>query len=439
MTDQPPPELRLGVVGVGQRAGLAALADRPGRARVVSCADPAERGRADARTLFGPGVRLHERYEDMLEDDLDAVFVLTPDDLHTAPALFFLEAGVAVFAEKPLAITLDDCDRVLTTAARTRTRLYVGHNLRHLPVLRTMRRLVTEGAIGTVRAVWCRHFVGHGGDYYFKDWHAERARTTGLLLQKGAHDLDAIHWLAGGSARTVTALGDLAVYGADTHRRSAPQGSRRVQDWFDEGVWPPSRLRDLNPVVDVEDISMVLTRLDNGVLTSYQQCHFTPDYWRNYTVIGDEGRIENLGDGIEETRRSSRSGTGAAPATAPRPTAPSGPRVPRARTPLTAARTRPSSTSSCASSRTAPPPTPRPSPPGKRSPRASRPPSPCARAAPPSRCPPSPRTWPTTSPATSPVHAARPPGPPDPSHPPPSPEGAETRPRAHRGAPACRS
>ncbi|MFJ2163536.1 Gfo/Idh/MocA family protein [Streptomyces sp. NPDC087856] len=299
MTDQPPPELRLGVVGVGQRAGLATLADRPGRARVVSCADPAERGRADARTLFGPGVRLHERYEDMLEDDLDAVFVLTPDDLHTAPGLFFLEAGVAVFAEKPLAIALDDCDRLLATAARTRTRLYVGHNLRHLPVLRTMRRLVTEGAIGTVRAVWCRHFVGHGGDYYFKDWHAERARTTGLLLQKGAHDLDAIHWLAGGSARTVTALGDLAVYGADTHRRSVPQGSRRVQDWFDEGVWPPSRLRDLNPVVDVEDISMVLTRLDNGVLTSYQQCHFTPDYWRNYTVIGDEGRIENLGDGIE--------------------------------------------------------------------------------------------------------------------------------------------
>ncbi len=57
----------------------------------------------------------------------------------------------------------------------------------------------------------------------------------------------------------------------------------------------------------------------------------------------------------------------------------------------------------------------------------------------PSRCPPSPRTWPTTSPATSPAHAARPPGPPDPSHPPPKPEDAEARPRAHRGAPACRS
>lgn len=37
--------------------------------------------------------------------------------------------------------------------------------------------------------------------------------------------------------------------------------------------------------------------LDNGVLASYQQCHFTPDYWRNYTIIGTKGRIENFGDG----------------------------------------------------------------------------------------------------------------------------------------------
>ena len=55
--------------------------------------------------------------------------------------------------------------------------------------------------------------------------------------------------------------------------------------------------------------------LDNGVLASYQQCHFTPDYWRNYTVIGTEGRIENFGD--ERARRSklwNRRHQGAAPA-----------------------------------------------------------------------------------------------------------------------------
>jgi predicted dehydrogenase len=54
----------------------------------------------------------------------------------------------------------------------------------------------------------------------------------------------------------------------------------------------------MHPILDVEDVSMMLMRLDNGVLASYQQCHYTPDAWRNYTVVGTEGRIENFGDGI---------------------------------------------------------------------------------------------------------------------------------------------
>jgi predicted dehydrogenase len=310
------PELRVGVVGVGQRAKLATHAQAPGVARVVACADPSVRGRARARELFGDDVAVYEDWHAMPADDLDAVFVLTPDDLHAAPALHFLSAGVAVFVDKPMAIALADCDELLATAARTGTRLYIGHNLRHLPMLRRMRALIEDGAVGEVKAVWCRHFVGHGGDYYFKDWHAERAHTTSLLLQKGAHDLDVIHWLAGGYSRQVVALGGLTVFGDNPHRRplagfddpgsdagpdigSGIGSGALMADWFDLGAWPPSELRNLNPVIDVEDLSLMLTRLDNGVFTSYQQCHYSPDYWRNYTVIGDAGRLENFGDGID--------------------------------------------------------------------------------------------------------------------------------------------
>ena len=54
-------------------------------------------------------------------------------------------------------------------------------------------------------------------------------------------------------------------------------------------------------MVDVEDIGMIQMEMHNGVLASYQQCHFTPDYWRNYTIIGTEGRIENFGNGEDGT------------------------------------------------------------------------------------------------------------------------------------------
>ncbi len=167
--------------------------------------------------------------------------------------------------------------------------------MRHMPVVVQMRELIRAGTIGEVKAIWCRHFVGNGGDYYFKDWHSQRANTTSLLLQKGAHDIDVIHWLAGGYTRKVSAIGDLAVYGDVASRRD--NTDRRMRDWFSLDNWPPTAQTDLAEVIDVEDISMMQMVLDNGVLASYQQCHFTPDYWRNYTVIGTKGRIENFGDG----------------------------------------------------------------------------------------------------------------------------------------------
>jgi len=166
--------------------------------------------------------------------------------------------------------------------------------MRHMPVVTQMRDLITSGAIGEVKTIWCRHFISHGGDYFFKDWHAQRRYVNGLLLQKAAHDLDVIHWFAGAYTRSVSAFGTLAVYG-DVADRASHDGEL-MPDWFSDGNWPPLAQKGLSPDIDVEDLSVVNMTLGNGVIATYQQCHFTPDYWRNYTVIGTEGRIENFGD-----------------------------------------------------------------------------------------------------------------------------------------------
>ncbi|MGO2021063.1 MAG: Gfo/Idh/MocA family protein [Brachybacterium tyrofermentans] len=303
-------DLKIGVVGFGARGGLARHAHQPGEgSRVTVVADPTPRSKDSARELFGDDVATVDDVDQLLaEHEVDAVMILTPDFAHAEVALKTLAAGIPTFSEKPMAIRVEDTDAMLALAMEKRTRLFVGHNMRHMPVIRQMKAIVDSGRIGRVRAIWCRHFVGTGGDFYFKDWHADRSKATSLLLQKGAHDIDVIHWLAGGYTRRVSGIGDLAVYGDVTDRRD--NSDRRMWDWYDEDNWPPTEQKELNPVVDVEDISMLSMTLDNGVLASYEQCHFTPDYWRNYTVIGDAGRIENMGDGsgdqihIWESRRS---------------------------------------------------------------------------------------------------------------------------------------
>lgn len=291
-------DLRIGIIGFGLRAGLAHHAHRPGEgSRVVAVCEPRSARRASAIEKYGAELRFFDTVEQLLDAELDAVFVLSPDHLHEEHTITALAAGVSAYVEKPLAITTEGCDRILAAAKATGAKLYVGHNMRHMPVIQTMRDLIVEGSIGAVKAVWCRHFVGNGGDFYFKDWHAERAKGTGLLLQKGAHDIDVIHWLAGGYTRRVNAMGALTVYGEITDRRADHEykDGHRWEEY--QRNWPPLAQTGLNPVIDVEDLSMVNMALDNGVLATYQQCHYTPDYWRNYTVIGTEGRLENFGNG----------------------------------------------------------------------------------------------------------------------------------------------
>lgn len=288
--------LRVGVVGVGQRAAITRHVEATAvPASLVAAADPTEAGRTRAVGLFGPGTLVVPSHADLIEQaDLDAVIVTSPDWTHAEIAIDLLRAGVAVYLEKPMATTLEDADAILLAAAETGTPLYVGHNFRHSAVVQALAGVVARGEIGEVKAVWCRHFVGNGGDYYFKDWHADRTKVNSLLLQKASHDLDVIHMLAGGYTRRVVGMGQLAVYGQVTDRRD--RSGELMTDWFSYDNWPPLAQTGLNPTVDVEDVSMVLMTLDNGVMASYEQAHFTPDYWRNYTVIGTEGRAENFGD-----------------------------------------------------------------------------------------------------------------------------------------------
>lgn len=288
-------ELRIGVIGVGGRGGLAGFAHNPGAGtRLVAGADSNPGALVNFQKQYQPDFVTDDYRQLLARDDVEAVFICTPDFLHEEMAVAALEAGKAVYLEKPLAITIAGCDRILRAARDHQAKLYLGHNMRHMHFVRKLKELVTAGAIGEVKAGWCRHFVGYGGDFYFHDWHADRRNTLGLLLQKGTHDIDVLHWVCGGYARRVVGMGGLTVYGRAQEREAqSPPAERR---WTLD-TWPPLSIQTLNPVVDVEDVSQVLLELDNGVFCSYQQCHYTPDYWRNYTIIGTEGRLENFGNG----------------------------------------------------------------------------------------------------------------------------------------------
>ncbi|MBR7104233.1 MAG: Gfo/Idh/MocA family oxidoreductase [Lentisphaeria bacterium] len=288
--------LKIGLIATGGRGRHGFEAHRPdqGIEIIAGCdIDP------EAQKFFHeqyPEALLFDDYRDLLKvKEIGAVIIATPDYLHEEMAVASLEAGKAVYLEKPMAITIEGCDRILETAMRTGSKLFIGHNMRHFPVVLKMKEIIDSGLIGEIQVGWCRHFVNYGGDAYFRDWHSEQRYSNGLLLQKGAHDIDVMHWLMGSYTKSVVGMGMLSVYNRCERRSPETKGCAR---WKIE-QYPPLEQTGFSPIIDVEDHSMVMMQLENGAQMTYMQCHYTPDAERNYTFIGTKGRVENIGDSGE--------------------------------------------------------------------------------------------------------------------------------------------
>ena len=140
--------LRVGFVGLGrvfdlnvrgylghEEAEIAALCD----------ADPALLAR---RAAEHPGARATGDFAEMLRGDLDLVEILTPHPLHEAMTVAALGAGAHVSVQKPMAMSLDACDRMIAAAQAAGRHLKLFENFVFYPPLVRMRALLRAGAIG---------------------------------------------------------------------------------------------------------------------------------------------------------------------------------------------------------------------------------------------------------------------------------------------------
>ena len=135
--------LNIGAIGYGARGNILPHAHRPDEGvAVVAAADVNPKALERFKSNYGADTRTTQDWRDLVaDDDIDAIFVLSPDYLHEEHAIAVLRAGKAVFLEKPMAITTEGCDRILAAAIESGSRLYVGHNMRHMSFTQKMKEL----------------------------------------------------------------------------------------------------------------------------------------------------------------------------------------------------------------------------------------------------------------------------------------------------------
>lgn len=139
-------------------------------------------------------------YQEMIAQcDLDAVVIGTPHFLHAPMSLFCLEAGLHVFVEKPVAMTVSEADHVIDLAKAKDLKLAVGHNYRTFPGNRAMKKLIDDGELGSIHRVLWQWLETRPETYYDRDvWRSTWAQAGGgVLMNQVSHDIDLLCWMLG--------------------------------------------------------------------------------------------------------------------------------------------------------------------------------------------------------------------------------------------------
>jgi predicted dehydrogenase len=186
---------RLGFLGTGWigRQRMAAML-ATGAVEAVALCDPSPECADEAMTL-APAARRLSTFADMLDLDLDGVVIATPSALHAAQSIEALQAGKAVFCQKPLGRNAAEA-RAVVEAARAADRLLgVDLSYRHTEAMRHVARLVQTGVLGDVFAVDLTFHNAYGPD---KAWFYDPAQSGGgCVVDLGVHLVDLALWTLG--------------------------------------------------------------------------------------------------------------------------------------------------------------------------------------------------------------------------------------------------
>jgi phthalate 4,5-cis-dihydrodiol dehydrogenase len=170
---------------------------------IVAAADPSEAARAHFVALYG-GVAYPDAQRLFDARDVDAVYIATPHQFHVGHALAAAEAGKHFIVEKPLALTIEDCRRIVDAAQRAGVVSLVGHTHGFDPGVRKMREIIASGQVGRLRMLSNIVYT----DFLYRPRRPEELDTRaggGIMFNQVPHQLEIARVLAQEPIRAVRA------------------------------------------------------------------------------------------------------------------------------------------------------------------------------------------------------------------------------------------
>lgn len=198
--------------------------------------------------------------ENMLEKELiDIVCICTPSGFHAAIAIQVSNAKKHIILEKPIAMSLEDTDRIIEASERNNVKLAVVHPNRYRPVVRELRKILDLNLLGKISHANATVNWNRNQEYYDQaPWRGTKEHDGGVLMNQAIHNIDLLLWFMGKPEQ---------VFSMET-----------------------TRLRN----IEAEDVSVGVIKFESGALGSVEASTtvFPKNYEESITIFGEKGTIK---------------------------------------------------------------------------------------------------------------------------------------------------
>ena len=252
--------VNVGIIGLGRQGMLhLIISSRLEGVNVVAAADFSKKGLKRAESL---GVKnLYTDYKEMLKNasrlGLDSVIISLPNFLHFESIQLSLESGLDVFAEKPLATTVEECSGIVKLEKKSGRKVMVGHVLRFTEAIKDMKKQLDNGSLGDLEVVTAEEIINGPFSHPRNPapvsdwWFNPKTSGGGALIDIGYHLIDLYRFFAGDANVAFASLGhkfnlpveDAAIVMLQSSKTST-KGIINV-GWYEQTVFPRHNFRTI--------------------------------------------------------------------------------------------------------------------------------------------------------------------------------------------------
>ena len=251
--------LNFAIVGCGSIAERHAVQIIANGGRLIACCDNVSK----KASIFGERhqIAFYCSIEELLKDnEIDIISICTPNGLHAEHSILALNASKHVVCEKPMALSVEDCAAMITTAELNNKKLFMVMQNRFNPPVVELKKIIDQNLLGKISNIHLSCFWNRNNDYYKNSiWKGTKELDGGILYTQFSHFLDILLWLFG-EVENVNA-----------------------------------KVENLNhPEVEIEDAGVVMLKFKNNILCTinYSVNAFEKNFEGSLTVIGENGVVK---------------------------------------------------------------------------------------------------------------------------------------------------